>query len=183
MAAKDIVHSGAVQRATAGTVGGLAGGGLMTVMMTQIAPRLVPSRVLPDVPAPVLVVDRAEQVLGVGLESEALEKSVALGGHLLYSAASGSLYALVDRALSGRSGAIVPLRGAAYGLLVWAMSFEALLPQLQVMPRNDAGPDEDVAGAAVRARRLRSCHCCRHPSVGEAPVPVTHSCCTNACQG
>jgi hypothetical protein len=47
--------------AVSGAVGGLAGGAAMTVLITQVAPRVTPQGMLPATPAPVKAVRRAER--------------------------------------------------------------------------------------------------------------------------
>jgi uncharacterized membrane protein YagU involved in acid resistance len=124
--------------AAAGASGGVAGGAVMTALMTQVAPRLVPDKLLPSRPAPLRVVDRAEEL--TGSQAAPHEKKVAaLAAHLGYSAASGAAYALLAPRL-GSWDVPAPAAGAAFGLLVWAVSFEALLPALGVMLRTTQQP-------------------------------------------
>jgi uncharacterized membrane protein YagU involved in acid resistance len=127
--------------ALAGAVGGVAGGTAMTVMMTQVGPRVLPSDVLPDTPAPEKVVRWAEREAG---QPEALagkpKPVAALGAHLAYSAATGAAYGLARRAVPGLSRVPAPVAGVGFGLLVWVASFEGLLPALGVMPPTTAHP-------------------------------------------
>jgi uncharacterized membrane protein YagU involved in acid resistance len=127
------------------------GGAVMTVLMTEIAPRLVPDELLPSRPAPLRVIDRAEELTG-SQAAPREEKVAALTAHLGYSAASGAAYALLAPSLRSRD-VPAPAAGAAFGLLVWAISFEGLLPALGVMPRTTQHPSvrwpAPLAGHAV----------------------------------
>jgi hypothetical protein len=127
--------------ALAGALGGIAGGTAMTVMMTQVGPRLLPNDVLPDTPAPQKVVEWAERQAG---EPEALhgkpKTAAALGAHLAYSATTGAAYGLARSAVPGLARMPAPVAGVGFGLLVWAASFEGLLPALGVMPPTTAHP-------------------------------------------
>jgi hypothetical protein len=124
--------------AVAGLCGGVAGVAAMTALMTQVAPRLVPHALLPSRPAPLRVIDRAEELAGVQA-GPAKEKVAALAAHLGYSAAAGAAYGLARRR-PGLGSLPAPAAGAGFGLLVWAMSFEGLLPALHVMPRTTQDP-------------------------------------------
>lgn len=137
--------------AVAGAAGGVAGGAVMTMLMTQIAPRLVPDKLLPSRPVPLRVIDRVEVLTGVQAEPRE-EKIAALAAHLGYSAVSGAAYGLLGRRVRTR-GTSAPGAGAAFGLLVWTLSFEGLLPALRVMPRTTEHPPvrwpAPLAGHAV----------------------------------
>jgi hypothetical protein len=143
--------SGTWGSAVAGAGAGVAGGAVMTVLMTQIAPRLVPAKMLPSRPVPLRVIDRAEQLTGTQAEPRK-EKIAALAAHLGYSAASGAAYGLLGRRVR-TSGTPAPVAGAAFGLLVWAVSFEGLLPAVGVMRRTTVHPPvrwpAPLAGHAV----------------------------------
>ncbi|MDK3258722.1 DUF1440 domain-containing protein [Blastococcus capsensis] len=124
--------------ALAGALGGVAGGVAMTVMMTKVAPHVVPQSMRPDKPAPEKAVEWAEQEAG---RPDALsgksEKGAALAAHLAYSAAAGAGYGLVRSALQRVP---PPAAGAVFGLTVWAVSFEGLLPAIGVMQRTTEHP-------------------------------------------
>lgn len=124
----------------AGATGGVVGASVMTLLMTQAAPRLLPRRMLPSRPVPLRVIDRAEELADVQARPGP-EKAAALAAHLGYSAASGAAYGLVARRV-GTGQVPVPAAGAAFGLLVWAGSFQGLLPALGVMPRTTQHPPE-----------------------------------------
>lgn len=127
--------------ALAGALGGVAGGVAMTVMMTKVAPRVVPRSMLPDPPAPEKTVRWAERESG---RPDALsgksEKSAALAAHLAYSAAAGAGYGLARSSFRPLQQVPIPAAGALFGLTVWAVSFEGLLPALGVMERTTQHP-------------------------------------------
>jgi uncharacterized membrane protein YagU involved in acid resistance len=93
---------------------------------------------LPARPAPLRVIARAEELTGVQA-AERDEKFAALAAHLGYSTVSGAAYGLFGRRVR-TVGLPEPVVGAAFGLLVWAVSFEGLLPALHVMPRTTQHP-------------------------------------------
>lgn len=129
------------KHALTGALGGIAGGTAMTVMMTKVGPRLLPSDVLPDTPAPQKVVRWAQnqadhpQALTGGSKTAA-----SLAAHLAYSAATGALYGLARPALPPLRALPTPAAGVAFGLAVWAVSFEGMLPALGVMKRTTQHP-------------------------------------------
>ena len=117
----------------AGTLGGVAGGAAMTVLITQIAPRVAPTSMLPGTPAPVKTVRWAEREAGAPRAlSGNSEQAAAMAAHLAYSAVTGAGYGLARSSLRGVRGLPAPVAGAMFGLLVWAASFQALLPTLGV---------------------------------------------------
>lgn len=113
----------------------------MTLLITQVAPRLVPQSMLPSTPAPFRAVRRAEAQSG---QRDALgpeqEKGVALAPHLAYSAVSGAAYALARRHVPPLAALPTAPAGVLFGLRVWAASFQWLLPVLGVMPATTAHP-------------------------------------------
>lgn len=136
---QDISRSRAL--AAAGALGGLAGGTAMTVLMTQVAPRLLPHDLLPDTPAPQKVVQWAQDEAGAPQALTGRSQDVAaLATHLAYSAASGAMYGLARPALPPLRALPTPAAGVLFGLGVWAASFEGLLPALGVMPRTTQHP-------------------------------------------
>jgi uncharacterized membrane protein YagU involved in acid resistance len=121
--------------ALAGAAGGLAGGTAMTVLITQVAPRVAPHSMLPSTPAPIRGVRWTERASGHrGALASGEEKGAGLAAHALFSAASGAMYALARTRLSPVAALPAPAAGVAFGLLVWAATFQAALPALGVMP-------------------------------------------------
>lgn len=126
----------------AGAVGGVAGGIAMTVLMTRIAPRVVPADARPNKPAPQKVVEWAErQVHKPQALPQKPKKATALATHLGYSAVTGAGYGFARHQLPGITQRVpTPASGVLFGLIVWAVSFEGLLPLLGVMPRTTEHP-------------------------------------------
>jgi len=60
------------------------------------------------------------------------ENALTTLNHLGYGAAAGALYALLERLLPPRVPDIV--KGALYGALVWAASYQVWVPALDLMP-------------------------------------------------
>jgi uncharacterized membrane protein YagU involved in acid resistance len=105
----------------------------MTLLMTQVAPRVLPEAMLPSTPVPVRAVRWAVRRTERLQLSSAEAQRVALVGHLLFSAGAGSAFALL-RASSRRLSALpTPAAGALFGLGLWAATFETALPALGVM--------------------------------------------------
>jgi uncharacterized membrane protein YagU involved in acid resistance len=127
--------------ALAGALGGVAGGVAMTVLITQVAPRVAPKSMLPDTPAPVKTVRWAEREVG---RPQALsgksEQAAAMAAHLAYSAVTGAGYGLARSSLPAVREVPAPAAGALFGLLVWAASFQGLLPALGVKEATTAHP-------------------------------------------
>jgi uncharacterized membrane protein YagU involved in acid resistance len=106
----------------------------MTVLFTQVAPRVAPHAMLPSTPAPIKAVRWTERATGHRRElSSGAEKRAGLAAHAVFSAASGAAYALA-RTRAPVAALPTPAAGVAFGLLVWAATFQAALPALGVMP-------------------------------------------------
>jgi hypothetical protein len=104
--------------AAAGAVGGLAGGTAMTVLMTQVAARLLPHDLLPDTPAPQKVVQWAQDEVGAPQALTGRPKDVAaLVTHFAYSAGSGAIYGLARPALPPLRALPTPAAGVLFGLV------------------------------------------------------------------
>jgi uncharacterized membrane protein YagU involved in acid resistance len=108
----------------------------MTLLITQVAPRVAPQDMLPATPAPVKAVRRAERA---GDQPDALsgkaEQAVALVAHALFSAAGGAAYGLARGRLAAAAKLPAPVAGVVFGLAVWAAAFQGALPALGVMRR------------------------------------------------
>ena len=140
--------------ALAGALGGVAGGVAMTVLITQVAPRIAPKDMLPRTPAPMRTVRWAEREVGRPRAlSRSSEQAAAMAAHLAYSALAGAGYGLARSSLQGARGLPAPAAGAVFGLLVWAASFQGLLPALGVKEATTAHPPKrwpaPVMGHAV----------------------------------
>jgi uncharacterized membrane protein YagU involved in acid resistance len=107
----------------------------MTVLVTQVAPRVAPHAMLPSTPAPIKAVRWTERATGHRHDlSSGDEKRAGLAAHAVFSAASGAAYALARTRLAPVAALPTPAAGVAFGLLVWAATFQAALPSLGVMP-------------------------------------------------
>ena len=118
--------------AVRGALGGVAGGLAMYGMKQIVAPKVIPEDMRREGFAPKKAVEWAEQQAGHpnALTNDQEEKA-AMAAHLAYSAGFGALYGLVRRKAEGMP---TPLAGALFGLAVWGISFEGLMPALGMMP-------------------------------------------------
>lgn len=121
--------SDGVRQVVTGSLAGLAATAPMTVFMEAAFPAL-PEREQYPLP-PRQVTARVGERAGVWHEmSESGRKAATLAAHFGYGAAAGALYGLVAPALP-----LPPaLRGAGYGLTVWAGSYLGLLPAAGLFP-------------------------------------------------
>jgi hypothetical protein len=94
----------------------------MTLLITQVAPRIAPQGMLP---AP----------HGLHALSAVAEQAVGLVAHALFSAAGGATYGLARGRLAPAAALPAPVAGVVFGLAVWAAAFEGALPALGVMRR------------------------------------------------
>ena len=108
----------------------------MTLLITQIAPRLAPPAMLPPTPAPIKAVRWAEQSTGQpdALSSDE-EKAAGLVGHAVFSVGAGAAYGLARARLAPVAALPAPVAGVVFGLAVWAATFQGALPALGVMRR------------------------------------------------
>lgn len=125
-------------RAFLGALSGLVGGLAMTLMVQKVAPRVIPEEMRPEEFVPKKVVEWAEEKMGnPATLAEDQEMRVAMGAHLGYSAMMGSIYGLARPYLKALP---APVSGAAFGIAVWGLSFEGLLPVFGVMERTTSKP-------------------------------------------
>jgi uncharacterized membrane protein YagU involved in acid resistance len=120
-----------VDAAVRGALGGVAGGLAMYQMKQKVAPKVIPEDMRREGFAPKKAVEWAEEQVG---HPDALtqdqEMKAGMAAHLAYSAGFGALYGLVRRKADGVP---APLAGALFGLVVWGVSFEGLMPALGMM--------------------------------------------------
>ena len=123
--------SNAMDAAIRGALGGVAGGLAMYGMKQKVAPKVIPEDMRREGFAPKKAVEWAEEQAG---HPDALtqdqEQKAAMVAHLAYSAGFGALYGLARRKADGVP---TPLAGALFGLAVWGVSFEGLMPALGMM--------------------------------------------------
>jgi uncharacterized membrane protein YagU involved in acid resistance len=124
--------SNAIDAAIRGALGGVAGGLAMYGMKQKVAPKVIPEDMHRQEFAPKTAVEWAEEKVGhpYALTQEQ-EMNAAMAAHLAYSASFGALYGLVRRRADGVP---TPLAGAIFGLVVWGINFEGLMPALGMMP-------------------------------------------------
>lgn len=127
-----------LERGIRGAIAGVAGGLAMTGMVWKVAPHVIPEDMRPDEFVPKKAVRWAEEQMG---HPDALtkeqEQAAAMGAHLGYSALMGALFGLAQPKLEGLP---TPVAGVAFGLAVWALSFEGLMPVLGIMERTTDKP-------------------------------------------
>ena len=118
--------------AVRGALGGAVGGLVMYGMKQMVAPKVIPEDMRREGFAPKKAVEWAEEQAGhPDVLTENQEMKAAMAAHLGYSAGFGVLYGLVRRKADGVP---TPLAGAIFGLAVWGISFEGLMPALGMMP-------------------------------------------------
>ncbi|WP_157449133.1 DUF1440 domain-containing protein [Deinococcus peraridilitoris] len=121
-----------------GAIGGFAGGALMTLMIQEVAPKVLPKDMEPGHFAPKLAVQWGERLVGQpNLLNDRQEMLAALAVHLGYSAFMGSFY---GRVRDEHRSLPVPAAGALFGLIVWAISFEGWMPAVGIMKRTTDEP-------------------------------------------
>lgn len=113
---------------------GLLCGAVATVPMSAVmlvAGRIGAMGTLP----PERVTERAMDATGVGATSQG-EKDVATSlAHLAFGAGGGVAFALLHRRLNLPVAAVA--QGAAFGLAVWAVSYQGWIPALGILPPAD----------------------------------------------
>ena len=115
-------------------VGGVLGGTAGAALMLPLFEGAKRAGVLTEAP-PVRVVDRAADAAETTAVDGGIEQGeregLAVGGHLLYGAAAGALYGLVQEELELPAVAA----GVAYGLVLWAAGYLGWLPAAGVLPQ------------------------------------------------
>jgi hypothetical protein len=98
---------------------------------------------------PSLITSRiTRRIKGLRRVDEPKHVALTMLSHFGYGAATGAIYGSVSRSLPGPA----PVRGALFGLGVWAVSYLGLLPALRVMPpatRHPAPRNALMIGAHV----------------------------------
>lgn len=126
------------RQALLGAIAGMAGGAVMTLMIRKAAPKIMPPSMRPDEFAPQKAVEWAERAVGrPDMLDEPTEMKAAMGTHLGYSALAGAVYGLVRPSTSDLP---TPVAGAAFGMSVWALSFEGWMPAVGIMERTTDKP-------------------------------------------
>jgi hypothetical protein len=105
------------------------------LLITQIAPRVVPQGMLPATPAPVKAVQQAERATEHPDALSERSEQAGLAAHALFSAGGGAAYGLARGRLAAAAALPAPVAGVVFGLATWAATFEGALPALGVMRR------------------------------------------------
>lgn len=122
-----------------GAAAGAAGTAVMTVMRTQVAPRVMPAETMPEEFTPKKAVQWAEQRLGEpNALSEAQEEKAAMAAHFGYGSGAGAAYALLRESVLRKLPP--PLAGMLFGAGLWAISFEGWMPALGVQEATTEKP-------------------------------------------
>lgn len=113
---------------------GLLSGAVATVPMSAVM--LVAGRIgAMGTQPPERVAERAMGATGVGATSKG-EKDVATSvAHLAFGAGGGAAFALLHRRLNLPVHAVA--QGVAFGLAVWAVSYQGWIPALGILPPAD----------------------------------------------
>lgn len=126
------------ERILRGMLAGLAGTAAMTAMMRLVGPRVMPKGMLPEQFFPEQIVECLEARMG---QPEALgerqTKAAALVLHFGYGSAMGAAYSALAERLQGIP---QPLRGVAYGVMIWAVGFEGWGPASGLLDRTTSKP-------------------------------------------
>jgi pimeloyl-ACP methyl ester carboxylesterase/uncharacterized membrane protein YagU involved in acid resistance len=122
----------------AGALAGMTGGLVMMMMRKRMVPKIMPQPMQPDEFVPQEVIKWTETQVGHPQAlSDGQEMKAAAGAHLGYSALMGTLYGLARPLMQTVP---TPLAGAAFGLGVWALSFEGWMPALGIIERTTDKP-------------------------------------------
>ena len=115
-------------------VGGVVGGAVGAVLMWPLYEASKRAGLLRESP-PIRVADRAAETAVEATETggpvgEGAREAAAAGGHLLYGAAAGALYGLLQDELELPAIAA----GVGYGLALWAVGYLGWLPAARILP-------------------------------------------------
>jgi uncharacterized membrane protein YagU involved in acid resistance len=111
-------------RVLLGALAGIAGTIAMTAAARALHPRLPPPERYPLPPREIM--EGALPAPAKRMLDEQSRQSATLAAHFGYGAATGALYALLRP-----TGEVLP--GAAYGLLVWTVSYFGIMPGLRIL--------------------------------------------------
>lgn len=120
-----------------GLVAGTTGTVAMTLALRRIFPRALPPRARRGLLPEAVVKGLERKTTGRPRLREHRRRQVTMPAHYLYGAGAGMAYGLLRAALPGAAPAAL---GAAWGLAVWAASYEAWLPLLDITPATTDRP-------------------------------------------
>lgn len=123
-----------------GTVAGFVATLPMSLVMSSFHQQLPPEERYPQEPS--LVTQEIEQTLALNQYiNEPRHMLLTLLSHFGFGAAAGAFYAPVTRSLH-----LAPaLRGIIYGMGVWALSYQGVLPGLGILPPERERPASRTA--------------------------------------
>ena len=115
-------------------VGGVVGGAVGSALMWPIYEGAKRAGLLQESP-PIRVADRAAQTVaeateGGGLVEEGEREAAVASVHLLYGAAAGALYGLLQDELELPAVAA----GVGYGFALWAVGYVGWMPAARILP-------------------------------------------------
>ncbi|AFZ69289.1 DUF6789 family protein [Deinococcus peraridilitoris] len=109
-----------------GALAGAAGTVVMTMLMRVVGPKVAPKEMRPDEFVPKKVVEWMERQAGrPDALNENQELKASYGVHFGYGSSIGALYGSLRNRLPGLP---APLAGALFGLAVWGVNFEGVMP-------------------------------------------------------
>jgi hypothetical protein len=120
------------QGALAGFVGTVA----MTVVLRRVLPRLLPPTAHRGF-LPVRVMEGLEKKVPLPRLRPRARRIVTLPAHYLYGMGAGAAYGLLAPRTARRQPGVA---GAAWGLLVWGVSYQGFLPAAGIVPRTTDRP-------------------------------------------
>ena len=120
-----------------GLLAGVTGTVAMTLALRRVFPRALPPAAQRGL-LPERVVEGLERRITGELRMEpGTRRVVTMPAHYAYGAGCGVAYGLLRAALPDAG---IALLGAAWGLAVWAGSYEVVLPAADVVPRTTERP-------------------------------------------
>lgn len=120
-----------------GLFAGVSGTVAMTLAMRRIFPRVLPSEAQRGLLPEAVVKGVERQAMGRPRMREHTRRQVTMPAHYAFGAGAGLAYGLLRAGLADAPPAKL---GAAWGLAVWAASYEAVLPGLGLTPATTDRP-------------------------------------------
>ncbi|HEV2810623.1 MAG TPA: DUF6789 family protein [Acidimicrobiales bacterium] len=146
-------------------VQGMVAGAVATVPMSAVM--LVAGRIgAMGTQPPERVAEKAMDAAGVDDTSESEQNITASMAHLAFGAGAGAAFTLVQRRLELPVPTVV--QGVAFGLAVWAASYQGWIPALRILPP----ADDDRSG---RRRAMIAAHIVYGGVLGAVESRMFHS--------
>jgi uncharacterized membrane protein YagU involved in acid resistance len=115
-----------------GALAGLAGTAAMTFMMRVVGPRVAPRSMRPAEFVPKSVVEWGEKKAGHPNALLGYEMQAAAVAHSVYGLGLGALYGTLRAQLPQLP---VPVAGALFGIGVWGVGFQKMLPAMGIQAK------------------------------------------------